>query len=1159
MALDFGSLVRSVASMLKPLAFAQDDEAAMQSLLQDLGVVVHDPQALASLFVEVGELRAQIEALADVESMSLQTVQAALPLCRQAFTLLRAADAASGPFKGVQGVGRDLLAWLVAQWLRGQHPVLRQWGVLLTLIDAAEQGHLTPVEVHGDVAIRGSRQLDRFALERLGALLRNPVALLQGAYLNALATDEDAFAVAERVFPPLQRLLRAYGVTCRYGINSLDAPALGEAAAFMSHSMVVYKDDPLAGDGTEAGLVLSFSPMARGDLGLVVSPFGTLQGQWQFGDWETETRLNAAFDVVAWGRHGATLLPAEGGDASQAPTLELRMSAKRSGSTWRFGDVDGTRLEVDNLALEAALGLGDAAQTLSLSAQASKAALVIAPGAADGFMASLVPPEGLRANFDLGLAWASGRGFSLSGSTGLDATFPMSLGVGGVRLSALHLRVAAADAGLATEVSATLDAAIGPVQATVQGLGLHAGLKTAPAEGNLGIADLSLGLKLPDGVGISLDTRGVLTGGGYLHHDAVTGTYGGAMQLSLRDQLTLSAYGLIATRLPGSGAGYSLLVFVTAEGFRPIPLGFGFMLQGLGGMLGVHRTFDVDVLRAGLRANTLPALLFPRDPVGNAPALMQALATAFPVQAGSYLLGLLARITWFTPTLVQMDLALILQLGARTRLLALGRVSALLPTRDDDLIRLNLDAMGVLDFDAGSFEADAVLVDSRLARRFPITGSAALRAAWPGGGAQHSSFVLAVGGLNPRYAPPAGFPALERVAIALTAGRNPRLVCDAYFALTANTVQFGARASLFAEALGFSIAGDLGFDALVTLLPPHFVVDFRAAVQLKRKSRNLFKVTLDGTLEGPLPLRLAARARFEILWMSFSVRFDFTLAEADRARQLPAAVDLAGELARALADPSNWRTRRAPALPHGVALRGLPANGALVLDPLGQLEVRQQVVPLNLKRDVDTWGGLPVAGERQFHLAATLNGRDATALPDAFAPARYFAMSDDEKLAAPSFEMMDAGLLLGDDALSFDAAAVVAAPLDYAPITLGALPAGGAPPSGFNATPLPSYAMPVAAMRAQRGSGPAALAPARRSGSARFRSPGAPPLVSLANTRWQVAAATGDTPASMAAMTAMAATPMAAVGTWAECQQALEVLSRGGGRWSMLPRHEHHA
>ena len=141
--------------------------------------------------------------------------------------------------------------------------------------------------------------------------------------------------------------------------------------------------------------------------------------------------------------------------------------------------------------------------------------------------------------------------------------------------------------------------------------------------------------------------------------------------------------------------------------------------------------------------------------------------------------------------------------------------------------------------------------------------------------------MLAAGGLNPRFAPPAGFPPLERVAIALCSGKNPRLICDAYLAITANTVQFGARASLYAEAFGFSVTGDLGFDALVTLLPPHFIVDFHVEVQLKHKSHNLFKVTLDGTLEGPLPLWIAAKAKFEILWFSFSVHFNFTLVAGD--------------------------------------------------------------------------------------------------------------------------------------------------------------------------------------------------------------------------------------------------------------------------------------
>ena len=83
------------------------------------------------------------------------------------------------------------------------------------------------------------------------------------------------------------------------------------------------------------------------------------------------------------------------------------------------------------------------------------------------------------------------------------------------------------------------------------------------------------------------------------------------------------------------------------------------------------------------------------------------------------------------------------------------------------------------------------------------------------------NFALAVGGLHPAFNPPPNFPKLERIAINLSAGDNPRIRCEAYFALTANTVQFGARAELYASASGFSIQGEIGFDVLIQLDPFH--------------------------------------------------------------------------------------------------------------------------------------------------------------------------------------------------------------------------------------------------------------------------------------------------------------------------------------------------
>src|SRR4029450_7659986 len=100
------------------------------------------------------------------------------------------------------------------------------------------------------------------------------------------------------------------------------------------------------------------------------------------------------------------------------------------------------------------------------------------------------------------------------------------------------------------------------------------------------------------GIALSVDASGVVSGGGFLYRDEARELYAGAMQLSLREQVTLKAFGLISTRMPDGRRGYSLVVFITAEDFRPIPLGLGFTLLGIGGMGGGNRTLGGDVLPA---------------------------------------------------------------------------------------------------------------------------------------------------------------------------------------------------------------------------------------------------------------------------------------------------------------------------------------------------------------------------------------------------------------------------------------------------------------------------------------------------------------------------------------------------------------------------------
>ena len=352
--------------------------------------------------------------------------------------------------------------------------------------------------------------------------------------------------------------------------------------------------------------------------------------------------------------------------------------------------------------------------------------------------------------------------------------------------------------------------------------------------------------------------------------------------------------------------------------------------------------------------------MFPKDPIRNAPQILSNLNKVFPVARDHHLFGPMLQIAWGTPPLITANLAVVLEFGARLRLLVLAQVAAILPKRENDLVRLQLDAIGVIDFDQGTAELDATLHDSRLLKKFVLTGDMAMRLKWTGS----PNFALAVGGLHPAFNPPPGFPKLERIAINLAAGDNPRIRCEAYFALTSNTVQFGARAELYAAAAGFSIQGEIGFDVLIQFDPFAFVAEFHAQLQLKRGSTNLFKVRVEGALAGPRPLHIKGKATFEMLWWDVSIRIDKTLVSGEKP-PAPAPIEVLPRLKEALGNAGNWISQLPGGSRQMVTLRTrTEAPGEVLLHPLGRLTVKQTVVPLNL--EISRFGQAAPAGARRF-------------------------------------------------------------------------------------------------------------------------------------------------------------------------------------------------
>ena len=123
---------------------------------------------------------------------------------------------------------------------------------------------------------------------------------------------------------------------------------------------------------------------------------------------------------------------------------------------------------------------------------------------------------------------------------------------------------------------------------------------------------------------------------------------------------------------------------------------------------------------------------------------------------------------------------------------------------------------------------------------YSMAGSLYFRICW---GAE-PNFVYSVGGFNPNFNT-AGLdlPALQRCTVSIGDGDNPRISANNYFAVTSNSLQFGANVQAYASAAGFTIKGYLGFDVLIIFSP--FSFDIRFLGQLLDFLRRLQLAVFD--------------------------------------------------------------------------------------------------------------------------------------------------------------------------------------------------------------------------------------------------------------------------------------------------------------------------
>jgi hypothetical protein len=907
----------------------------------------------------------------------------------------------SGSDETKREIGYRLLNLLLLNYTRQQYPVLYKVGQLGGFIEEAGQVHANEQiffdrvpKLFGGIGVFFEQRFGKLDTEESAKIWSDNLFPLIAGILAFLGNKE---AKKGKVSDFLATKNVIYSWDAAPGSSTPVANKLSERALSIAFEHVKKESSGTESEGS-LNVTLLFVPRTDGGPGLFVSLGGAGEIEAPVSeDWRLKFKASAAgaLDFLI-GEN-----PAASGSVGARASLAIE-AATDAVQNYVVPSKKETRVEFGQLSFGGEISDEGAGFKLLVK----DGALVISSGDCDSFTAEALPDRETRVAFNLGLGLSSERGFYLEGGTGLQAVIPIGKSVGPTNIQQLMIRLVpttdSKPAKLTVELAASFSAKLGSVTVAVDQMGLQAKVPFARS-GNKW--DFSIGLKPPNGVGLAIDSLEA-TGGGFLFYDSERKQYAGVIHLTLEGGITVKAVGLISTELPGAAKGYSLLIIITAEDFQPIPLPLGFRLTGIGGLLAINRTFAEDVLRAGLKNHTLDSVLFPQDPIRNAPQILSNLNSVFPPANGHHLFGPAAQVVWGTPTLITADLAIVLEFGQRQRMLLLAQVVAILPRKEHELLRLQMDSVGVLDFDEGSAALDATLYDSRLLKKFVLTGDMAMRLKWEAS----PYFALAVGGLHPAFNPPPNFPKLERITINLTTGDNPRLRADAYFALTANTVQFGARAELYASKAGFNIHGEIGFDVLIQIDPFQFLADFRAQVQLKRGSRNLFKVRVEGALAGPRPLHLKAKATFEILWWDISIRVDKTLVEGELPPP-PEPVDVLPRLIEALKNPASWTSQLPERQRSMVTLRSRATSAnEVLLHPLGTLTVKQGVVPLNV--EISRFGHTAVSGARIFAVSAD-QASESEPVRDFFAPAQFFEMTDDEKLTRPSFESLVAGVRIG--------------------------------------------------------------------------------------------------------------------------------------------------
>jgi hypothetical protein len=652
----------------------------------------------------------------------------------------------------------------------------------------------------------------------------------------------------------------------------------------------------------------------------------------------------------------------------------------------------------------------------------------------DGFLKETVSQQPAEAGFSPEIIWSNKSGITFNGNMSLDTAIALNKEVADLQFKTLYFSLAqrkTAEAAQRASLNIGLELAgnLGPVTFTIDKIGCDLSVRPFTLQqlqdqtfekpslvfGNLG---LDLNYLPPKGIGLKVKSD-VITGGGFLEFDPDNHRYAGVLELKLaleKRDIGLTAVGLINTRLPNGEEGFSMLVSISVFFSLVIPLSFGFTLNAVGGLVGIYRTMKVDILRERIQNGAVKSIMFPGNVIENTPKIISDLRAVFPPQKKHYVVAPFFKIGYGTPTVMEVDLGILLEFPFKGRIILLGSLGVYLPNKEAEkrLGEIHVDIFGDFNFAASYILIEGRLRDSNLVE-VALTGGFAFMLDW----GNNPQFLLSVGGYHPRYKKPARFPEIPRVTALIKRGEDIRLSCQYYQAITSNSYQIGLTAELVVKKGKARAYGFLGFNALLQFDPFYFETDIRISVEVSYRGRSFFGIEMEFMLSGPEPWRAQGFAKIKVLFFSLKIKFNISWGEKQKVAPVIVKPDaLLEKLKVELKQSGNW-TAKIPAGYSGAeSLRNPDETGQsdlLLMHPSGYLELRQNLVPLN--KTIEKLGNSHMEAGTSYRITNYAFGtgqpiqiQNKQQIQDYFSRGQFEDLPDGEKLSTPDFDLMSAGI-----------------------------------------------------------------------------------------------------------------------------------------------------